>query len=332
MRAARLNSYSKKDFQLSIEQIEKPTPHAQEVLVKVSMAGVNPLDNMITAGEVKLIVPYKLPITAGNEFVGVIESIGADVTNYQVGDRIYARMPLGKIGAFAEYLTIDHKEIALVPNYLSDEEAASVPLTALTAYQALELLKVKPGKTLFISGGTGGFGAMAIPIAKAFGLKVITNGGLDNKNRVLALGADQFIDYKTEDYTKVITDIDYVIDTLGGEELIKQFTILKEGGAIVSLKGGPNHSFAKRMNLSFFKTFLFGMVGRKYDKLASKNNQTYHFIFVKSDGKQLSKISKIFEEKQIKSSVDKVFDFKDINLALDKVKNGRSSGKTIIKF
>jgi NADPH:quinone reductase-like Zn-dependent oxidoreductase len=241
-------------------------------------------------------------------------------------------MPLDKIGAFAEYLTIDQNEIALVPRYLSDEEAASVPLTALTAYQALELLNVKPGKTLFISGGTGGFGAMAIPIAKAFGLKVITNGGLDNKNRVLALGADQFIDYKTEDYTKVLTDIDYVIDTLGGEELIKQFTILKEGGAIVSLKGGPNRSFAKRMNLSFFKTFLFGMVGRKYDKLASKNNQTYHFIFVKSNGKQLSNISKIFEEKQIKTSVDKVFDFKDINLALDKVKNGRSSGKTIIKF
>lgn len=332
MRAARLNSYSKKNLQLSIEQIEKPTPKAKEVLVKVSMAGVNPLDNMITAGEVKLIVPYKLPVTAGNEFVGVIESIGTDVKNYHVGDRIYARIPLDKIGAFAEYLTIDHKEIALVPNYLSDEEAASVPLTALTAYQALELLKVKPGKTLFISGGTGGFGAMAIPIAKAFGLKVITNGGLDNKNRVLALGADQFIDYKTDDYTKVLTDIDYVIDTLGGEELIKQFTILKEGGAIVSLKGGPNRSFAKRMNLSFFKTFLFGMVGRKYDKLASKNNQTYHFIFVKSDGEQLSKISKVFEEKQIKTSVDKVFDFKDINLALDKVKNGRSSGKTIIKF
>lgn len=332
MKAARLNSYSNKNLQLSIEQIEKPIPKVQEVLVKVSMAGVNPLDNMITAGEVKLIVPYKLPITAGNEFVGVIESIGKDVTNYNVGERVYARLPLNKIGAFAEYLTIDHKEIALVPDYLSDEEAASVPLTALTAYQALELLKVKPGKTIFISGGTGGFGAMAIPIAKAFGLKVITNGGIDNKKRVLALGADQFIDYKTEDYAKILTDIDYVIDTLGGEELIKQFTILKEGGAIVSLKGGPNRSFAKRMNLSFFKTFLFGMVGRKYDKLAAQNNQTYHFIFVKSDGKQLSKISKIFEEKQIRASVDKVFDFKDINLALDKVKNGRSSGKTIIKF
>ena len=143
MKAARLTSYSKKNLQLSIEQIDKPTPTAQEVLVKVSMAGVNPLDNMITMGEVKLIVPYKLPVTAGNEFVGVIESIGKDVTKYQVGDRIYARMPLDKIGAFAEYLTIDQNEIALVPGYLSDEEAASVPLTALTAYQALELLKTQ---------------------------------------------------------------------------------------------------------------------------------------------------------------------------------------------
>lgn len=332
MKAAKLNSYSKKDLQLSIEQIEKPTPNTQEVLVKVSAAGVNPLDNMITAGEVKLIVPYKLPITAGNEFVGVIENVGTDVTNYHVGDRVYARMPLDKIGAFAEYLTIDQKEIARVPDYLSDEEAATVPLTALTAYQTLNLLNVKAGKTIFISGGTGSFGAMAIPIAKEFRLKVITNGGIDNKERVLALGADQFIDYKTEDYTKVLTDVDYVIDTLGGEELIKQFSILKEGGALVSLKGVPNRSFAKRMHLSAFKTFLFGMAGRKYDKLAAQKNQTYDFIFVESNGEQLSNISKILEEKQIKPSVDKVFDFEEINLALDKVKNGHSSGKTIIKF
>lgn len=112
-------------------------------------------------------------------------------------------MPLKKIGAFAEYAAVDQNSIAKVPEYLSDEEAASVPLTALTALQAFEIMNAKAGESIFISGGTGSLGAMAIPIAKAIGLNVVTNGSKENKERVLRLGADQFIDYKTEDYSKV---------------------------------------------------------------------------------------------------------------------------------
>lgn len=332
MQAAQLTKYSKKDFNLEIVEVEKPVPMEQEILVKVSMAGVNPLDNMVTAGEVKLIVPYKLPIIAGNEFVGVIEAMGAGVTEFRVGERVYGRLPLDKIGAFAEYVAVSKEAVALAPDYMSDEEAASVPLTVLTAYQALELLQVEAGKSIFISGGTGGFGAMAIPLAKAFGLKVITNGGGQHEARVRALGADQFIDYRKEDYAQVLSDVDYVIDTLGASELEKEFSILKFGGALVSLKGMPNRAFAERLNLSGMKKLLFGLVGKKFDKMAARRQQTYHFIFVHSDGKQLAEISKIFAAKQIKASVDKVYDFKDINLALDKVKNGHSSGKTLIKF
>ena len=198
--------------------------------------------------------------------------------------------------------------------------------------QALELMGAKSGKTIFISGGTGGVGGMAIPIAKAKGLTVITNGSLENKERVEKLGVDQFIDYKTTDYTKVLKDVDYVLDTLGGSETEKQMTIMKSGGKLVSLRAMPNGSFAKRMNLAWWKQFILGLAGRKFDKMANKYGVSYDFIFVESNGKQLQEVADIFTKLEIKPSVDTVFDFKDVNKALDKVANGRSRGKTVLSF
>ena len=159
MKAAILDQYDKNGRALAVRDIPIPEISADEVLVRVRTAGVNPLDNMIVRGEVKLIVPYKFPLVMGNELCGIIEKLGSNVTGFAVGDRVYARMPLDKIGAFAEYTAIDHRVIAKVPDHLSDEEAAAVPLTALTALQAYELMGLKQGDTLFISGGTGSVGA-----------------------------------------------------------------------------------------------------------------------------------------------------------------------------
>ena len=198
--------------------------------------------------------------------------------------------------------------------------------------QALELMGAESGKTIFISGGTGGVGGMAIPIAKAKGLTVITNGSVENKERVEKLGVDQFIDYKTTDYTTVLKDVDYVLDTLGGAETEKQMTIMKSGGKLVSLRAMPNGSFAKRMNLAWWKQFILGLAGRKFDKMANKYGVSYDFIFVESNGKQLQEVADIFIKLEIKPSVDTVFDFKDVNKALDKVANGRSRGKTVLSF
>lgn len=193
MKVAQLTKYNKQNPILNIVDISIPQINDNQVLVKIKTAGVNPLDNMISRGEVKLVTPYKLPLTAGNEMVGIIEKVGNSVSQFRVGDRVFARLPLSHIGAFAEYVAVDVNALAKVPDYLSDLEAAAVPLTALTVIQALDLMKIDTGKTIFISGGTGGVGAMAIPIAKAKGLKVITNGALANKERVMDLGVDQFI-------------------------------------------------------------------------------------------------------------------------------------------
>lgn len=332
MKAAILEGYNKDGRELTVKEIPMPTAKNDEVLVRIHTAGVNPLDNMIIKGEVRLIVPYKFPLVMGNEFVGVIEQLGAGVSRFAVGDRVYGRMPLNRIGAFAEYAAVRQDAIARVPDYLSDEEAACVPLTALTAVQALELMQPKAWETIFISGGTGSLGAMAIPVAKSMGLTVITNGNAANRERVLALGVDRFIDYKTEDYADGLSDVDYVLDTLGDRELEKEFGILKAGGGLVSLRGMPNGEFAKRSGMSLLKQILFQFAGRKYDKMAARKNQRYYFIFVHEDGAGLERISEIFAEKHIEASVDEVFSLDEVNKALHKVAAGKSKGKTVLRM
>ena len=333
MKAAVLNNYDKNGTKLEVREMALPSPEDYEVLVKVYTAAVNPLDNMVVRGEVKLIVPYKLPLIMGNEFSGIVEKVGASVTKFKVGDRVYGRMPLAKIGAFAEYVAVAEDALAIIPDYLSFDEAATVPLTALTAMQAFEILKPRSGETIFISGGTGSLGAMAIPIAKSLGLTVYTNGSADNEERVKELGANRFIDYKKENYAEVLKDVDYVLDTLGDRELPNEFKVLKRGGSLVSLRGLPNGRFAKRAGLSFIKQLLFKLAGSKYDKMAAAKNQTYDFLFVHEDGGQLEELSKIFNaENPLETSIDTIYTLAQVNEALDKVKQGKSKGKTIIKI
>ena len=332
MKAAVLTQYDKNGRKLEIQEVEKPSPREKEVLVKVFTAAVNPLDNMIIRGEVKLIVPYSLPLIMGNEFAGQVEAVGSAVKRFKAGDRVYGRMPLSKIGAFAEYAAVEEGALAPIPDYLSYDEAATVPLTALTAMQAFEIMQPKTGESVFISGGTGSLGAMTIPIAKSLGLTVFTNGSGDNAERVEKLGVDRFIDYKKENYADVLKDVDYVLDTLGDRELPNEFKVLKKEGRLVSLRGLPNGRFAKRAGLSFLKQLLFGFAGRKYDKMAEAKGQSYDFLFVHEDGAQLEKIGELFSsERPLETSVDTVFSLEEVNEALDKVKQGKSKGKTILK-
>lgn len=331
MKAAVLTHYDKKGTELEIREISTPVLEEDEVLVKIMTAAVNPLDNMIIRGEVKLIVPYAMPLVMGNEFAGVVEKTGKNATRFKPGDRVYGRMPLKKIGAFAEYAAVKETALAVIPDYLSFEEAATVPLTALTAMQAFEVMDVHAGESVFISGGTGSLGAMAIPVAKSLGLHVYTNGSGDNEDRVRKLGAEKFIDYRKENYVDVLSDVDHVLDTLGDRELPNEFKVLKEGGNLVSLRGLPNGRFARRSGMPLIKRLLFQVAGRKYDRMAAAKKQTYDFLFVHEDGGQLDRIGRLFDrENPLETSIDTVFAFDEINDALNKVKQGKSKGKTII--
>lgn len=333
MKAAILTHYDKKGTDLSIQDLAIPVPKNDEVLVKIKAAGVNPLDHMIIRGVVKLIVPYKTPLVMGNECAGVVEKVGKDVAGFKPGDRVYGRMPLKKIGAFAEYAAVQASALAHIPEYMSFEAAATVPLTALTAMQAFEIMQAKAGESVFISGGTGSLGAMAIPVAKSLGLHVATNGSAANEERVRKLGAETFIDYKKENYIDVLSDVDHVLDTLGDRELPNEFKVLKKGGTLVSLRGLPNGRFAKRSGMPLFKKALFQIAGSKYDKMAAKKDQTYDFLFVHEDGRQLEKIGRLFDaDHPLETSIDAVFSLNQVNAALAKVKRGSSRGKTIIKI
>lgn len=303
-------------------------------MVKVKVAAVNPLELLIITGSVKLLQDYEFPLTLGNELTGVIEKVGKNVKGFKVGDAIYSRLPLTKIGAFAEYVAINADAIGHLPANLDFVTGAAAPLTGLTAYQGLhEELEAKAGETVFIPGGSGSFGQMAIPIAKAMGLKVIVSGNPQARERTLAIGADQYIDYTKENYWEVLSDIDYVIDALGPAEFDHELSIIKSGGRLLSLKTGPNKRFAKDRGLSGLKQKLFAIAGAKYDIKAKKKNIQYRFIFVRSDGAQLKEITKIIEDNNIVPAVDPTeFRIEDIDKALNLVAQGHTKGKVVIKF
>ncbi len=325
MKAAILDSYDKKGTALAVCDIPTPEPSAHEVLVRIHTAAVNPLDNMIVRGEVRLIVPYRTPLVMGNEFSGTVVRTGSAAARSKAGDRVYGRMPLAKIGAFAEYAAVDESALAIVPGYLSMEEAACVPLTALTALQALSLMDAQTGQTIFISGGTGS--------AAHMGLAVATNGSASNKERVLKLGATTFIDYRTQRYTDVLHDVDCVLDTLGERELEDEFSVLRRGGHLVSLRGLPNRRFARRANLSPAKRALFGIAGHRFDRMAAKRGQTYDFLFVHEDGRQLERVGELFPKEQpLAVSLDSAYTLDRVNEALEHVRSGHSQGKTLLKI
>jgi NADPH:quinone reductase-like Zn-dependent oxidoreductase len=333
MKAAQITKYSKR-VEAKVNDIPIPEFSDNEVLVKVKAAAVNPLEMLIINGGVKLIQDYDFPLTLGNELTGVIEKIGKEVKEFKVGDAIYSRMPLEKIGAFAEYAAIDAGAIGHLPANLDFVTGAAAPLTGLTAYQGLhEELEAKAGDTVFIPGGSGSFGQMAIPIAKAMGLKVIVSGNPQARERTLEIGAEQYIDYTTENYWELLSNIDYVIDTLGSDEFDHELSIIKPGGRLLSLKTGPNKRFAVNHGFPGWKQKLFAVAGRKYDIKAEKRNIQYRFIFVRSDGTQLKEITKIIEENKIVPAIDPTeFRIEDIDKALNLVMTGHTKGKVIIKF
>lgn len=333
MKAAQLTRYAK-NYKLELRNVDMPRPNHSQVLIKVKEAAVNPLDSLIGTGSLRLIQNYQLPQTMGNELTGEIVEVGKDVTGFSVNDRVYTRLPISDIGAFAEYVAVNADAIALMPLTLDFKTGAAAALTGLTAYQALhEILKAHFGQTLFIPGGSGSFGQMAIPIAKQMGMNVIVTGSAEARERTLKAGADRYFNFKTENYWEKLSEIDLVIDTLGQTELLHELSILKRGGQLLSLRMGPNGSFAEAQQMPFLKKILFKANGRKMDRLAKQYGVTYHFIFVRSNGKQLQQLSTLIDQNTIVPAVDPTtFTIEQVNEAQAYLQNGHPKGKVLIHF
>ena len=332
MKAFRVERYGKKQ-KLQLDELAEPILKENDAMVKVYAASVNQLDSKIKNGDFKLILPYKTPFTLGHDVAGVVTKVGTRVTKFKVGDEVYARPADHSIGAFAEYISINENDLALKPKDISMEEAASIPLVGLTAWQALvEKADVKKGQKFFIQAGSGGVGTFAIQLAKHLGATVATTTSTNNMAFVKSLGADIVIDYKKEDFETILKDYDVVLNSQDTQTLEKSLRILKPNGKVVSISGPPDMDFAKEIGASWFVKLIIKLLSSGIKKKAKRLGVNFSFLFMRAEGNQLSEITSLINAGIIRPVVDKVFPFEQTNEALAYVESGRAKGKVVIKL
>jgi NADPH:quinone reductase and related Zn-dependent oxidoreductases len=311
-------------------EMPDPTPGDYDVLVEVHAAGLNPLDLMTRAGKFKLLLPYRVPFILGNDLAGVVVGIGPKVSRFKVGDEVYARPDKNKIGTFAELIAVHEADLAVKPTTVSMEEAAALPLVALTAWQAfVERAQVKPGQKVLIHAGSGGLGSMAIQLAKHLGATVATTTSTANVDMVTRLGADVVIDYKKQDFAKELSDYDVVLDTLGGETLEKSLRVLKPGGLAIGVTGPPDAAFARDFGWNPALRLVARALSFRTNRRARLHGVTYSFLFMEANGNQLHQIAALVDAGNIQPVVDRVFPFEDTHEALAHLDGGRAKGKVV---
>ena len=330
MKAFILDRYGSKDLRAG----EMPDPEVRDddVLVEVHAASVNLLDAKIRTGEFKLILPYRLPLVMGNDVAGVVVRVGSRVRRFKVGDEVYARPDSDRIGTFAQRISIKESSLALKPKNITMEEAASIPLVGLTAWQALiEKAKLTKGQKVFIQAGSGGVGTFAIQLAKHLGATVATTTSADNVELVKGLGADIVIDYRREDFETTLAGYDVVLNSQDVKTLQKSLRVLKPGGHLVSISGPPDPAFAAEIGAPWFVKLATRILSAGVRRSAVKLKSTYSFLFMRADGSQLGEITALIEAGVIQPVMDRVFPFESTNEALAYVETGRAKGKVVIK-
>ncbi len=313
---------------------ELPDPQVgpNDVLVQVHATSVNLLDSKIRKGEFKLILPYSFPLVLGNDLAGVVVRTGAGVRHFKPGDEVYARPPQERIGTFAELICVKEDSLALKPKNISMEEAASIPLIALTAWQVLvETARVKKGQKVLIHAGSGGVGTIAIQLAKHLGAFVATTTSTSNVQWVKELGADVVIDYKQQSFESELHDYDVVLNSLGADVLDKSLKVLKPGGQLISISGPPTPLFADEQKLSWGLKQIMRLLSYGIRRKARQFDVSYAFVFMQANGAQLREISTLIESGAIKPVIDRSFPFESAAEALSYVEQGRSKGKVVIK-
>ncbi|MBA0217292.1 NADP-dependent oxidoreductase [Pectobacterium brasiliense] len=332
MKALTFKRYGKSP-EIGFIEVPYPTLKPDELLVEVYAAGLNPIDNMIPTGMFKPILKFPLPATMGSDLAGVVKEVGSRVTRFKPGDAIFASLfDLGS-GSLAEFAVVPENVAAPKPTNLNFVQAASIPMVGLTSWQALkERANVQKGQKVFIPAGAGGIGTFAIQLAKHIGAKVATTTSTGNVQMVRNLGADEIIDYKTQAFENVLHGYDMVLGTLRGDEIKKSIGILKPGGKIISLTGPLDAAFASARQLNVVLKFVFGLMSRKIMRLAGKRDISYSFLFVRSDGRQLSEIGDLLESEHIHPVIDKVFPFDQAKEALEYLAQGRAKGKVVVQL
>jgi NADPH:quinone reductase-like Zn-dependent oxidoreductase len=328
MKAFAVEEYGKSGLRAA--HVPEPIVGPRDVLVRVSAASINPLDRMVRNGEFRRLLKYKTPFVLGHDLAGVVTQVGADVWDYKVGDEVYARPRDLRIGAFAEYIAIDHADIALKPNSLTMEESAAVPLVALAAWQVLvNLAQAKLGQKILVHAGAGGLGSTVVQLARHLGAYVATTAHGDDEEKVRGYGANEVIDYTNADFAELLSGYDVVLDSLGGDNLAKSLTVLKPGGLAISVVGPPDAAFAEQVGRPLLKPVM-ALMSRKVRARARKLGVRYSFFFMRADGAQLKTLAALYDAGTLRPVLDRTFPFDETLDAMAYVEQGRAKGKIVV--
>lgn len=317
-----------------VRATDVPMPDAgrSDLLVKVSAASINPLDLMVRNGAFKQLLKYRPPFVLGHDVAGVVTEIGSGVSGFAVGDEVFARPRDLRIGTFAEYIAIDGDDAAPKPATLSLHEAAAVPLVALAAWQILvEVAHIAPGQKVLVHAGAGGLGSTVIQLAKHLGAHVATTVSGARAQLVRDLGADVVIDYTTQDFSRVCSGYDVVLDSVGGDNLMKSLTVLKPGGLAIGVAGPPDAGFARQVGAPKPFEFVLSFLSRKVRRAAKKLGVRYEFFFMHASGAQLRTLAALYDAGHLRPVIDTTFGFDQTLDALAHVESGKSkAGKVVV--
>ena len=307
MKAVVIHEYGGPEV-LKYEDVPRPEPKEDQILVRVIAAGVNPVDEAGRSERSAKFFGITLPFTPGYDIAGIVEKTGGKITKFKTGDSVYAYLSLTKGGGYAEYAAASEAEAAAKPKSISFVEAAGVPVVALTAWQALiDTAKLSAGQTVLIHGGSGGVGTFAIQIAKARGAKVIATASTANQDFLKQLGADLAIDYTKTKFEDVAKNVDVVLDSVGKDTLARSYGVVKKGGFIVTL------------------------VARIDQAELDKHGIRGASLGVEPDSNELTEIGKLIDEKKIKMIVSQAFPLSEAIKAQEQIATGHTRGKIVLK-
>jgi NADPH:quinone reductase-like Zn-dependent oxidoreductase len=306
MRAAFIRQYGGAE-ELIVAELPTPAIGPQQLLIKVVAAGINPVDFHVRNGMFAEAGMHDLPLVLGWDASGVVVAVGAGVSRFKPGDAVYVHSPIHAQGTNAEYLAVDAELVALKPSNLSFIESAAVPLAALTAWQAFKVAGVQAGDRVLVHGASGGVGSFAVQIAKNLGCHVIATASAYNRAFVEGLGADEFIDYRSVAFEHVLTDMDMVFATVGGNQVLpRSLGIIRAGGHLVST---------------------FDEIPAS---LAEAHRVHYQRIFVQPDGEALAMLADWIEQGRLSVTLDSVYPLAQVREAQARSEAARAVGKIVL--
>lgn len=307
MKAVRIHEYGGPEV-LTYQDVPVPAVADGEVLIRVYGAGVNPVDVAIRAGYMAEYLNVNLPLVLGCDVSGEIEALGANVTNFKKGDQVYARADVARDGAYGEYVVVRAADVAFKPKTLDHTTAGATPHAALSAWQTLvEAAGLTAGQTALIHGAAGGVGSFAVQFGKMRGARVIGTASQNHLDYVRELGADQVIDYNATRFEEAVRDVDVVLDLVGGETQERSWSVIKKGGALVSLVQPPSR------------------------QAAAAHGVHPHFIAVQAHGPQLAQVANAIDAGHIKTMVSQALPLSDARKAHELIQTRHTRGKIVLE-